>query len=153
MPVFALRRRILPIAFVIANLAVLPLGASPSSAGINSHSIPVPAQPDALTVVGGDIWAASCSGNSVTELSRSNFKTIQTLTNSTYQFDCPDALAVVGGDIWVTNSLGNSITELSATTGQWIQTLTGAEILNPVGLNRPGFPGDFRTWKSHATLA
>jgi hypothetical protein len=98
------------------------------------NTIGVPAQPDALVQVGNDIWVASCSGNSVTEIDKNTKQVIQVLTSSSDNgFNCPDALAFDGNNIWVANRLGNSITELTS-NGTPIRILGSSEILNPVSI-------------------
>jgi len=95
-----------------------------------ASAVSVPAEPDSLLAVGGDVWVASCGGNSVTEILRSNAKVVQV----SYGFACPDALAFADGEIWVANQAGSSITELSASTGDFVATLTGPDISDPVSL-------------------
>jgi DNA-binding beta-propeller fold protein YncE len=126
-------RRILWVApFLIAS--TFQFSANSAGAAITSHTISVSAQPDAFVGVGPDIWVASCSGNAVTEINETTGQVIQSLTDTSYGFDCPEGLAFDGTNIWVANDLGSSITELNASTGSLVQILTGPGILNPDAL-------------------
>lgn len=98
------------------------------------NTVPVPAQPDALISVGNNIWVATCSSNTVTEIDSSTKQVINIINAPSDGFNCPDALVFDGTNVWVANKLGSSITELNASTGSWVQTLSGSQILNPDAL-------------------
>jgi hypothetical protein len=124
------------LSLVVATLVVatIPFLTTVAGAAITSHTISVPAQPDAFVGAGPNIWVASCSGNAVTEINRSADEVVQTLTDPTYGFDCPDALVFDGTNIWVANDLSSALTEFNASTGELVQVLTGPGILNPDAL-------------------
>ena len=98
------------------------------------NTVKVGSEPDAFVLAGGNLWVASCSGNSVTEINESSEQVEQVLNNTSYDFDCPDALAFSNGYILVANKLNSSITEINASTGADIAVLTGSQISNPVSL-------------------
>ena len=95
------------------------------------HTVSVPAGPDALLVVGPNVWVASCSANAVTEINATTHQVIQEITNPQYGFVCPSSLALVGNNIWVADSRNNSITVMNASNGAWVQTLAGPGISGP----------------------
>jgi len=100
----------------------------------SGNKVGVPAEPDAFVKAGNDIWVASCSGNSVTEINENTKQIVNEINNYVYGLNCPDSLAFDGTNIWVANYLGNSLTEINASTGGLIRVLTGSTILNPKAL-------------------
>lgn len=120
-------RKLIP-AVALIVIALGTGGTSAASAQSALDTVQVPAGPDAMVAVGPNLWVASCTANAVTEINRSTYQIVQTLTGPNFGFDCPYAIAAGDGYIWVANVQGSSLSQLNASTGAWVQTITGSNI-------------------------
>jgi len=129
----ALQQGTISVAPDISSVTSMPTTSTtfPQTSG---NAIPVPSDPDSLLVAGPNIWVASCTANTVTEIRVSTRQVVQEINSPQYGLVCPESLALVGDDIWVADYSNNSITVISASTGALVQTLSGPGIEDPNGI-------------------
>ena len=124
-------------ATVVSPTVTATVNASAASGGGSVSTIgtlTVPAGPDALLQIGNNIWVASCSGNALTEISKTTKQITDTLVSSIYGFNCPDALAFDGTNIWVANKNGNSLTQINLSNIENPSVITGSYIYDPLSI-------------------
>lgn len=87
--------------------------------------------PDAITVAGGHVGAASCPGKYITdgsyltELDARTGRLVRIISSPKYRFDCPAGFAVVGHHLWVADGDAIHRTELRARTGTLVGVFRG----------------------------
>jgi hypothetical protein len=93
--------------------------------------------PDALVVVGSNIWVANRStGANIPFLSEFDassgaiIRAVSGVQRGGWTFGTPDGLASSGNNIWVSDNLDNSIAEFSGVTGGFIRTTLGGPNLS-----------------------
>ena len=86
--------------------------------------------PDAMAVVGPDLFVANSASNSLSEVAVSNGALVRVISGTAYGFDQPLALAVSGADLFVANGANGtgpgSVTEVGTSTGALVRLLSGS---------------------------
>jgi predicted nucleic acid-binding Zn ribbon protein len=109
------------------------------SSGANLSSVIVPHfdQPDAIAVIGTNVWVVNEVGNSITEFNAQTGSQVRVIDAKADAFHHPDGIAVQGARVWVTNSNENlgmgggnydtarysSVTELNAKNGSLVRVI------------------------------
>jgi streptogramin lyase len=80
---------------------------------------------EAIGFGGRNLWVASTSADSVTEVRAGDGVRVRVLSAHRYRFGSPAAVAVGGGVVWVANGSGDSVTEVRARDGALVRVVSG----------------------------
>jgi YVTN family beta-propeller protein len=119
---------------LVAAVAVAAcfLGVSSAAAEEGIRTIPVVNAPIAASSDGADVWVASVSENTVSEIEASSGEVIRTIAFG----GSHEGVSSHGGEVWVSNALANSVSEIEASSGEVIRTITVGN--RPTGVSADG---------------
>jgi hypothetical protein len=104
--------------------------ASRAGAARPSAATPLFDAPDAMAVVGADLFVADRASNAVTEVATASpAKLVHSIHGSAYGFSTPDAMVAYGSDVIVASLAGN-VSSFSASTGAHLWTAAAGDGLN-----------------------
>lgn len=90
--------------------------------------------PTGIATCGSHVWVTNASGNSVTELNKSNGEQVQVISSASSDLSEPMGVAGNGTDLWVANLSSNSVSEIDCATGSSIRSINSGNLNSPVAV-------------------